>query len=741
MRQRWQLALVVSGAIAFWAILVFAYFQAARHALWAEVREHLMSIAQAVALSIDPEAHQQVVKEGREDSPLYQQLTEQLQRFAHALLPEVREKGTLLVQESIYTLVPSHSKTWRFALDSGIPYDIDGDGEIDEDEDKAHLGEPYDVSDFPEMLRCFLEGRPTADTELTEDKWGVWLSGYAPVKDASGRVVAVVGVDFNVTSLRAKEAWLRRMAWLVFAILSVLTLGAARLIERLAAAKRDLQAKAEALAQAKADWELTFDLVGTGVAVLDSDFRIVQVNPALCQLVGKAAEELLHKHCCEVLHPEAPSAKTCPYLRALERGETVQREVVLPDGRIWLFHAQANLVHGHLQRIVHAVHDVTKERRAQQLLEQTERLVTIGQMAAGVAHEINNPLNAIVGMAELLLDKVADEELKGMLDNIREQALRIGRITRNLLTFARPRPQEMNLLNLNEVVREALNMKDYRLRSNNIAVVLDLQEPLPPVQGDKTQLLQVLLNLVNNAEEAMSEQGGGTLTIATVAEGDVVRLTVSDTGKGIPPEHLPHIFDPFFTTKPVGKGTGLGLAIVYGIVTAHGGKISAQNRSEGGAQFVVELPAAVELSSETQPSHSSAPTSERPAERKLRMLVIDDEPSIVATLKAMLQRDGHEVQVARSGEEARRLLASNDYDAILCDLRMPNGGGEELFRWLKEQKPLLARRFVVMTGELSLPKQAIFEEHAVPILHKPFRRDDLRRVLNACLSEGSVQQL
>ncbi len=360
MRQRWQLALVVSGAIAFWAILVFAYFQAARHALWAEVREHLMSIAQAVALSIDPEAHQQVVKEGREDSPLYQQLTEQLQRFAHALLPEVREKGTLLVQESIYTLVPSHSKTWRFALDSGIPYDIDGDGEIDEDEDKAHLGEPYDVSDFPEMLRCFLEGRPTADTELTEDKWGVWLSGYAPVKDASGRVVAVVGVDFNVTSLRAKEAWLRRMAWLVFAILSVLTLGAARLIERLAVAKRDLQAKAEALAQAKADWELTFDLVGTGVAVLDSDFRIVQVNPALCQLVGKAAEELLHKHCCEVLHPEAPSAKTCPYLRALERGETVQREVVLPDGRIWLFHAPANLVHGHLQRIVHAVHDVTK---------------------------------------------------------------------------------------------------------------------------------------------------------------------------------------------------------------------------------------------------------------------------------------------------------------------------------------------------------------------------------------------
>ena len=728
MKGRWKTWAFFVCSVCVWAALVYACFRAARESLWAEVRERLMSIAQSVALSIDPKEHQQVYREGREDTPLYNKLTQQLQRFAEALLPEVREKGLLLAQESIYTLVPSKGNIWHFVLDSGVPYDINGDGEIDEEEDKAHLGEPYDVSEYPEMRRCYLEGQPTADTEITHDKWGYWLSGYAPLKDKEGRVVAVVGVDFNVTTILEKEAELRRTALLVFAILSTLTLLATLLFERLKAANDELKRKADALALAKADWELTFDLIGTGIAVLDENFTIVRVNKALTQLLDKSEAELTGTPCKEVLHPEDPHKEICPYEKALRRGETVSREVQLPDGRIWLVQAHSEIVDGKLRRVIHSIQDVTAERRAQRLLERTERLATIGQMAAGVAHEINNPLNAIVGMAELLEEDLTDEQARRMVKQIREQALRIGRITKNLLTFARPRPQEFVPVDINEVVREVLDMKAYQLRSNNITVALNLAQSLPHVTGDRLQLQQVLLNLVNNAEEAMSEQGGGTLTVTTKHEDDLIRIVVEDTGKGIPPEHLPHIFDPFFTTKPVGKGTGLGLAIVYGIVTGHGGKIWAENRLEGGARFVIELPAVQQIESQTIKQEVEKQIDA--GIRKRRILVIDDEQSIVAVLKAMLLRDGHEVEVANDGAEAQRLLMERDYDVVLCDLKMPKVNGAELYKWLQANKPSLASHFIVMTGDfLSPTTQKALQEWGVPVLHKPFRMDELRALM------------
>jgi CheY-like chemotaxis protein len=329
----------------------------------------------------------------------------------------------------------------------------------------------------------------------------------------------------------------------------------------------------------------------------------------------------------------------------------------------------------------------------------------------------------------LLCEDLEDEGAKRMAEHIREQALRIGRITKNLLTFARPRPQEFAPVDINDVVREVVEMKSYQLRSNNIAVVLNLTEPLPKVLGDKLQLQQVLLNLINNAEDAMSEQGGGTLSITTEQAEGFVRLLVEDTGKGIPPELLPHIFDPFFTTKPVGKGTGLGLAIVYGIVTGHGGRIWAENKPEGGAKFVVELPVALQAEIQSQTLTEKRKEQDEPVAKR-RILVIDDEPSIVAVLKAMLSRDGHEVETVNDGAEAKRLLRERDYDVVLCDLKMPKVDGAQLFRWLKETKPSLASRFIVMTGDfLSPTTQKALQEWGVPVLHKPFRMDELKALM------------
>ncbi|MFN4180646.1 MAG: ATP-binding protein, partial [Armatimonadota bacterium] len=465
--------------------------------------------------------------------------------------------------------------------------------------------------------------------------------------------------------------------------------------------------------------------------ILDKNFTIVRVNKALMQLLGKEESELIGKRCVEVLHPEARGSANCPYERALLKGEASSYEVQLPDGRIWYVQIQSDFVDGELKRIVHSIQDVTAERRARRLLEQTERLITIGQMAAGVAHEINNPLNAIVGMAELLYEDLTDERAKRMAEHIREQALRIGRITKNLLTYARPRPQELAPVDINEVVREVLDMKSYQLQSNNITVSLNLSSSLHPVLGDRIQLQQVLLNLVNNAEDSMSEQGGGTLTITTEQSDDAIRFIVEDTGRGIPSEHLPHIFDPFFTTKPVGKGTGLGLAIVYGIVTGHGGKIWAENRPEGGARFVIEFPLRyAEEQSHLVPYHERTSTPDAKTDLKKRILVIDDETSIVAVLKAMLSREGHKVEVANDGMEAQRLLMEHDYDVVLCDLKMPKLRGDQLYEWLQIHKPNLAFRFVVMTGDfLSPTTQKALQEWGVPVLHKPFRMDELMALI------------
>lgn len=487
---------------------------------------------------------------------------------------------------------------------------------------------------------------------------------------------------------------------------------------------RALQEQANALAQANEDWAMTYDAINAGIAVLDSDFTIVRANLALATLTGQPREALIGRKCWEILHPDATVA-ACPFHDMLRDGQNGAQEIALPDGRRWMVRAYPLVKDGALQRIVHTVRDVTVEWQIRQLTEQTHRLVTLGQMAAGIAHEINNPLNAIVGMAELLMESVSDTASRQLIAAIHEQALRIGTITRNLLTFARPRPQELTPVDVNGLVRHVISLSEPRCRIQRISVQAHLQDPLPPVLGDATQLQQVMLNLVTNACDAMSE-AGGTLSISTVRDNRFVRIVVQDTGRGIPPEHLPHLFDPFFTTKPVGGG--MGLAIVYSIVLGHGGRIWAENRPEGGARFVVELPAFIpETQQDTDPSATAAPSRLR-----LRILVVDDELPFATTLQALLGRDGHEVTVAGDGDAAIALLSQNDYDLILCDLHMPKVSGDGLHTWVCQHKPHLAARFVLMTGDFLHPaaQQAASEWH-VRVLHKPFRIDELRALLHA----------
>lgn len=241
--------------------------------------------------------------------------------------------------------------------------------------------------------------------------------------------------------------------------------------------------------------------------------------------------------------------------------------------------------------LARAEQSVENLQRLQAQMVQTEKLVSLGQLAAGAAHEINNPLTAILGYSDLLADDAAlPEKARGVASKIRDQARRTKTLVGNLLSFARQVPAERTLLDLNTVVNNAVQLRALDLKHSGTKIELKLESVLPGVRGDSNQLMQVFFNIINNAVDAMdSHSGGGTLTIKTVRDRANVVILFSDTGPGIKEPH--RVFDPFYTTKPIGKGTGLGLSICFGIVQEHGGKILCYNSQEGGAVFRVELPA------------------------------------------------------------------------------------------------------------------------------------------------------
>ncbi len=257
----------------------------------------------------------------------------------------------------------------------------------------------------------------------------------------------------------------------------------------------------------------------------------------------------------------------------------------------FLVFLRQHLVDGDRLRLLRASQESLENlRRLQTQFVQSEKLASLGQLAAGAAHEINNPLTAILGYSDLLIDEPSiGERPRTIAEKIREQARRTNTLVNNLLSFARQVPTERSLLDVNTIVTSAVQLRGLDLRGKNIKIELRTEPHLPGIRGDPNQLLQVFFNIISNAVDAMQEVGGGVLTVRTLRERADVVIEFSDTGPGIKEPHL--VFDPFYTTKPVGKGTGLGLSICYGLVQEHGGQISCSNRMAGGATFRIELPA------------------------------------------------------------------------------------------------------------------------------------------------------
>jgi CheY-like chemotaxis protein len=335
----------------------------------------------------------------------------------------------------------------------------------------------------------------------------------------------------------------------------------------------------------------------------------------------------------------------------------------------------------------------------------------------------------VLGYAQLLQSSGGGDDLEHDLTRIVESARRCQRIVVNLLSFARKHPPKKMAQDLNACVRKVIDLKTYHLRASRIEIVVELAEPLPPAMFDFHQMEQVVLNLLNNAEQAIASQGRpGRVVVRSFANESEVGLEIEDDGPGIPATVRHRIFDPFFTTKDVGMGTGLGLSVSYGIVQEHQGRIELRpGRGSAGACFAVTLPRAAVVAPEA-PVAAAAGGAKPLLGRSV--LVAEDEPLVLEMFSRLLAQDGATVTLAHDGEEAWSKILETDFDLIVADLRMPNLDGRALYERLVEEKPSMVRRFVFATGDLVRQESLKFLE-GLPnrILAKPLDVDNVRRVL------------
>jgi PAS domain S-box-containing protein len=510
---------------------------------------------------------------------------------------------------------------------------------------------------------------------------------------------------------------------------------------------RDVTAEREI--QARARWleELNQGIVENARDIIyahDLDGNFLFINRRAEDLLGYTLQEALRLNIRDLVVPEQIEQEMAG-MRA-PRGSVIpphEVTVVAKDGsRINLeVSATPLVIDDWVVGVAGVARDLREIRRLEQRLLQAEKLSALGQLVAGVAHELNNPLTAVIGFAQLLQNADVDDRTRESLRRINTQAERAAQIVRNLLAFARQQEPHREMLNVNDVICETLRLVEYDWKTQNIEIEAHLEPALPWIVADRQQLQQVFLNLFQNAYQAMtSAHGRGTLTIRTreitlqaEPEGMVerrIRVEVQDDGPGMPEEVLTHVFDPFFTTKDVGEGTGLGLSICYGTVQEQGGTIWAESTLGQGSTFCIEWPVEA-VSQASREERAVSPSGPRPRVfPPARVLVVEDEEMLAELLRITFAECGHAVEVAGDGREALRLLAGTRFDFVVSDIKMPGMDGKEFYRQIRARHPDLLGHLLFITGDTVSPDTAHFlDETGIPVLAKPFRTSELLEMM------------
>jgi len=566
----------------------------------------------------------------------------------------------------------------------------------------------------------------TSDAEL------VITMRLAPLRDRSGAVVGGLGVVEDVTAVRAAEAALRTSEGRLRALI---------------------------------------ELLPDGIVVYSLEGLLLYANPAVLQSLGYDPDEPLNaRNALDVLHPDdrAKSLERRSRVLAGDRPPRIEYRIQRKDGTFAFVEAiSIDIAFDGAPAVLTVLRDLTERRVIQAKLAQADRMVAVGTLAAGVAHEINNPLAYMKANLDVAVSRklpqlerdaqaLAEElvslrqgaappddatvtrvigtiaQLKEMLGLALDGAERVRTIVSDLRTFSRDDDVPLMAVDVRRVLDAAINLAGSEIRQR--ARIVKQFDPVPPVRASEARLGQVFLNLLVNAAHAIPDDrvGEGEIRVYVGTDGHeraVVR--VHDNGVGIEPHVLARIFDPFFTTKPASVGTGLGLWICRGIVDHLSGTIEVESAPGSGTTFTIRLPTSLGGGTEPPPSPSS------PTLARGKLLVIDDEVAITQVLRGALEPD-YAVTTVNSGNEALRILAErSDFDAVLCDLTMLGLSGMEVYAAAVRQRPALERRFLFITGGAFTPQaQAFVETHRARCIVKPFDIPSLRdriaeRILDA----------
>jgi PAS domain S-box-containing protein len=495
---------------------------------------------------------------------------------------------------------------------------------------------------------------------------------------------------------------------------------------------RSLEEKVREQQETGARTRALFDNSPDIILQVDADGMIREANQTVERLSGRSRQELLAMEVSSLLEGLPPVSE----LTGLAAPGSEPRRY---DGRLGPRHVALSVGPlgtgpGSLMLIGR---DVTEQKEAAVMMQQTEKLSSIGEIVASVAHELNNPLSGVLGFSQLLAQRDKEGMFRRDIERIVECADRCQKIVQNLLSFSRPAHPEKKPVGLNGILEKTLDLLEPTLQTENIEIVKELDPRLPYILGDFHQVQQVFTNLITNAQQAMSSrQTPGRLVLRSRSEDGKVILEVADNGAGIPPEVLPRIFDPFFSTKKMGSGTGLGLSVSYGIVREHGGELRVQTRLGQGATFQVIFPA--HSAGEPRPARQAPAPQGGDAGKEI--LVVDDEEIIVELYLQLLQALGHKIDTASTGLEALKKIEARDYDLVITDIKMPKMSGIQLYEKVASIKPSMRKRFIFITGDMnSLTNQQMSTVTNNPCLLKPVNIERIESTIHQLLSGTPVR--
>jgi two-component system, NtrC family, sensor kinase len=474
----------------------------------------------------------------------------------------------------------------------------------------------------------------------------------------------------------------------------------------------------ELLSSAKREWEKTVDAISQAICIIDAHGTVRRANRVFAELIQTAVTAIPGRPWIGLLPPQWSD----PVARAIAEPNATTTEIRAGDRTLLL----TTIPMAEPGSAVLVFEDQTDRRRLQEQLIQSEKMSAIGQLIAGVAHDLNNPLASVVGFSDFLAEAgEIPSSLREPLQVIRQEAERAATIVKNLLSFARRQEGERTRLPVRTLLDSTLALLRNQLMAHKVEATLEVEPGLPDIEVSPNQIKQVFVNIINNACQAIATDApSGRIWITAKRVHDSVAVIVTDSGPGMPEEIASRVFEPFFTTKPEGTGTGLGLSISQGIVKEHGGRITLETPSGGGATFTVELPLPAEAA---RAESAPLPATEAP---QLSILVVDDEPHILHYMRATLESWGHTVEVASDGTYALERALAGTFDVIICDLRMPHLSGREMYTKLARQDPRVAERIIFATGDTIRGDTLQFLERlGRPYLRKPFTLAELRAAL------------